>query len=230
MEKVKITLPGTANFFVEESYKFLRTNLQFCGPDIRVIAVTSCYENEGKTTVSLSLAKSFAELGKKTLLVDCDMRKSVLATQSVIGGKGQGLSEMLSGMVDNVNDIIYSTSVPNMYVLLAGQYPPNPVELLSGKLFASIIAACRNSFDYIILDTPPLGAVSDAAVIAPRCDGTLLVFGRRKLNRRIAVNVVEQLQKSGTPLLGVVRNDATSKKKERWFGAQQQSYYRGNYY
>lgn len=205
MEKLKVTLPGENNFAIQEAYKFLRTNIQFCGANIKVIMLTSCYENEGKSTVSLSLAKSFAELGKKVLLIDADMRKSVFAGRNLNIKKYQGLSELLSGMVD-IQACLNQTEVEGLFVLLAGKYPPNPVELLGGEEFGKVLSSCRKVFDYIIIDSPPLGVVSDAAVIAPKCDGTILVVGKSKINYGMAMGVVEQLRNSQTPLLGAIRN------------------------
>lgn len=205
MEKLKVTLPGEDSFAGQEAYKFLRTNLQFCGADIKVILITSCYENEGKSTISLSLAKSFAELGKKVLMIDADMRKSVVAGRNLNAKNYQGLSELLSGLAD-MNESLYPTEVDGLYVLLAGKYPPNPVELLGSDRFNLVINSCRKVFDYIIIDSPPLSVVSDAAVIAPKCDGSVLVIGRQKINYGDAIGVVEQLRNSGTPLLGAIRN------------------------
>lgn len=222
MSKLKVTVPGEGIFFVQEAYKFLRTNLQFCGPDIKVIAVTSCYENEGKSTVAISLTKSFAELGKKSLLVDADMRKSVLAGRNLMSKDFRGLSEILSGMV-TADELIHETNVENMSVLLAGNYPPNPAELLANKNFGELIAGCRERYDYVIIDTPPLGVVSDAAVIAPSCDGTVLVVGNNKINSGVALDVVESLRKSGTPLLGAIRNNCHS-------ASSKNGYYGSKYY
>jgi capsular exopolysaccharide synthesis family protein len=94
-----------------------------------------------------------------------------------------------------------------MHILFAGQYPPNPVELLSGKYFAALIAECRKVYDYIIIDTPPLGQVIDAAVIADKCDGFALVLGSAKVHYRMVQDVVEQISKSGCKMLGVIRNN-----------------------
>ena len=98
MEAINLRLPGDNDFFTEEAYKVLRTNLQFCGQDVRVIAVTSCNENDGKTTVALHIAKSFAELDKRVLLIDADMRKSVMAGRNTNAKMHSGLSEVLTGM------------------------------------------------------------------------------------------------------------------------------------
>ncbi|MBO7657838.1 MAG: CpsD/CapB family tyrosine-protein kinase [Clostridia bacterium] len=219
---MQTSLPGSNNYFVQEAYKFLRANIQFCGPDIKVIVLTSCEENEGKTTVSMSLAKSFAEIGKKVLLIDADMRKSVLAGRNLDAKDYRGLSEYLSGMCE-VGEVVMKTSVKDMYVLLAGKYPPNPSELLNGRLFDSLIKVCRENFDYVIIDTPPLGAVSDAAVVAPKCDGSILVIGDEKLSYSLATDVVDKLRATGTPILGAVRNNSKTGGKKYY---RDRKYYR----
>jgi capsular exopolysaccharide synthesis family protein len=206
MQAIDLKLPGENDFFTEEAYKVLRTNLQFCGQDVRVIAITSCYENEGKTTVALHVAKSFADLDKRVLLIDSDMRKSVMAGRNTSAQMHSGLSEVLTGMCP-ISECLYPVLNSKMHILFAGQYPPNPVELLSGKYFAALIAECRKVYDYIIIDTPPLGQVIDAAVIADKCDGFALVLGSAKVHYRMAQDVVEQISKSGCKMLGVIRNN-----------------------
>lgn len=206
MEKIMLKLPGEDDFFTQEAFKVLRTNLQFCGQDVQVISVTSCNENEGKTTVSLQLARSLAELGKRVLVIDADMRKSVMAGRNTNAQNIVGLSEVLTGMV-KLGDAIYSTQHPTLQIIFAGKYPPNPVELLSGKYFRAFLAETRKVYQYVIVDTPPLGRVIDAAVVAPNCDGTILVIGNTTVRYRQAQDVVAQLEKSGSKFLGVVRNN-----------------------
>lgn len=217
MNTIELKLEGQDNFFVQEVYKFIRTNIQFCGDDIKTIAVTSCNENEGKSTSAIYIAKAFAELGKKVLLIDADMRKSVLAGRNFKVSVGAGLSEFLSGQVKDANNLVYQTSVPNLRVILAGVYPPNPAELLNSKNFEGLIQASREAFNYVIIDTPPLGAVTDAAIIASRCDGTILVIGGKKLDRTEALDVVSQLRSSGTRMLGAIRNHVGERKDENVF-------------
>lgn len=222
MEAISLKLPGDNDFFTEEAYKVLRTNLQFCGQDVRVIAVTSCNENDGKTTVALHIAKSFAELDKRVLLIDADMRKSVMAGRNTNAKMHSGLSEVLTGMCP-ISQCLYPVARnANMHVLFAGQYPPNPVELLSGKYFSALIAECRKVYDYIIIDTPPLGQVIDAAVVAEKCDGAVMVFGNSKVHYRLAQEVVEQIQKSGCKMLGVIRNNRKQMNKKYYY----RKYYR----
>lgn len=214
MNKISIKLPGDNDYFTQEAYKVLRTNLQFCGQDIQVIAITSCNENEGKTTVALHLARSLAELGKEVLLIDVDMRKSVLAGRNSNAKDVVGLSELLTGMVA-LGEALYQTQYPTLQLIFAGKYPPNPVELLNGKYFSALIKETRKAYQYVIIDTPPLGRVIDAAVVAPNCDGTVLLVGNSTRYRQ-ARDVVEQLKKSGSKILGVVRNN-TKKKDSAYY-------------
>ncbi|MBE6685608.1 MAG: CpsD/CapB family tyrosine-protein kinase [Ruminococcaceae bacterium] len=226
MEELSLKLPGSSDFFTQEAYKVLRTNIQFCGPDIKVIAVTSCYENEGKTTVALHLAKSFAELGKKVLLIDVDMRKSVMAGRNTTAKDTLGLSEVLTGM-NTLQECLYPTQFKNLQILFSGQYPPNPVELISGKYFAELIANARKSYDYIILDTPPLGRVIDAAVASTLCDGTVLVMGGNRVRIKQAKEVVNQLRMSNCKILGVIRNNINKVKGSKY---GRYAYYGNGYY
>ena len=209
MSSVTLKLQGSNDFFTQEAYKVLRTNLQFCGKDIKVIAITSCSENEGKTTVSLQIAKSFAELGKKVLVIDADMRKSVMAGRDTTATDSYGLSEVLTGMKDK-EECICDTQYPSLKILFAGQYPPNPVELISDKYFAELVVYAREKYDYVIIDTPPLGRVIDAAVIATMCDGVVLVIGQN-VRYRYAQRTMEQLEKSGCKILGAIRNSVKRK-------------------
>ena len=210
MKTTVLKLAGGNDFFVQESFKALRTNVQFCGQDVRVVAVTSCHENEGKTVISLNLAKSFAELGKRVLVIDADMRKSVIAGRHTSAKRPAGLSEVLSGLVE-VGECVYETQIPGLHLMFSGQYPPNPVELLSSTHFTKLLQKARESYDYVIVDTPPLGLVIDAAVIAPQCDGVMLVMANHAVRFRQAQEVVSQLEKSGAKILGVVRNNVGPK-------------------
>lgn len=225
LEKIKLKLPGEDNFLVTEAYKVLRTNIQFCGQDVKVIAFTSCNENEGKTTVTLHVARSFEELGKKVLVIDADMRKSVMAGRNTNVRDAEGLSEVLTGLSD-INDCLLRTG-NSMQLLLSGKYPPNPVELLDGVYFKNLIENARKQYDYVFIDTPPLGPVIDAAVIAKNCDGVVLVLGDDKLSFRQAKNVVDQLRKTGCKILGAVRNNVNLKRKSPYYYSKRKakSYY-----
>lgn len=209
MEKITLKLPGSEDFFTKEAYKVLRTNLQFCGQTIKTIAVTSCRENEGKTTITLNIAKSFAEMGKRVLVIDADMRKSVIAGRNTNVRYPSGLSEVLIGIAE-FTSCVYQLQQENLHILFAGKYPPNPVELLESEYFKVLLAESKKYYDYIFIDTPPLGAVIDAAVVASLCDGTILVLEDQKIRRRQAQEVLAQLEKSKCNVLGVVRNQMHS--------------------
>lgn len=217
---IRLKLPGKKDYFVQEAMKVLRTNVLFSGQDVKVIALTSCGSNEGKTVLSLHMGRSLAELEKRVLIIDADMRKSVMAARNTDFSGGKGLSEVLTGQAE-LKDCIMSTEVEGLDILFAGKYPPNPSELLNGPYFGMLLAAAKEEYDYILVDTPPLGIVIDAAVIAAKCDSAILVIGSRKVRAMQAREVVSQLQKSGCRVLGVVLNNAEAKSGR---------YYRSGYY
>ncbi len=205
MNSMKLNLPGADDFSIQEAYKALRTNLQFCGQDVKIIGITAYGENEGKTIVSLQTAKSFAELNKKVLLIDADMRKSVMAARNTTAVTKCGLSEYLSGQA-SFEDCLWVTDAPTFHVMFAGQFPPNPVELLNSAHFKALLEKVRAEYDYVIIDTPPLGRVIDAAVISPICDGCAVVVGDENLKYKQLTETLEQLTKSGCRILGVIKN------------------------
>lgn len=223
MNRTEIKLSGVENFFTQEAYKVLRSNMQFCGQNVRVIAITSCYENEGKTCISLHLGKSFAELDKKVLVIDADMRKSVMLGRNSSSKDAKGLSELLSGLAE-IDECIYETQYPFLNIIFSGKYPPNPVELLSSVNFTELVACMREKYDYVIIDLPPLGAVIDAAVVAPQCDGVALVISDN-VKYSVAQEVVAQLKASKSKILGVIRNN-TNKKKNSYYRDGYKHYYR----
>ena len=139
------------------------------------------------------------------MLIDADMRKSVLVGRYKTGAVRKGLTHCLIGKA-NYLEVMCETNVPNLYVTFSGPVPPNPSELLGGEKFRSILNVLRSSFDYVIVDTPPLGSVIDAAVAAKSCDGTVLVIESNAISYRFAQKVKEQLDKTGSRILGVVLN------------------------
>ena len=214
------------NYQIEEAYKSLRANLQFCGDDKKVIAITSCTPNEGKSSVSLQLAISLAESGKNVLFIDADLRKSVLLGSTKVGQQTvKGLTHYLTGQSE-LQDVVYSTDIPKLYLIYSGPLPPNPAELLGGKNFRSFLKAVRKVYDYVIIDTPPLGNVIDSAVIAEECDGAILVIESDVISYRFAQEVKAQLEKSNCPILGVVLNKVDMQKQA--YGKYGKNY--GKYY
>ncbi|MCB6992243.1 CpsD/CapB family tyrosine-protein kinase [bacterium 210820-DFI.6.37] len=199
-----------------EAFNSLRTNLQFSGADLKTILFTSCCPNEGKSTVTFELARSIAENGKKVVLVDADLRKSVMLGRykaQAIQKRVAGLSHYLSKQA-KINDILCETSIPGMHVILTGPLSPNPTELLNGPLFQELLELLRVSYDMVIIDSPPLGSVIDAAVIAPYCDGAVLVIESNATSHRLAVNVKKQLEMADCKILGAVLNKVKIEKSK----------------
>ncbi|MBQ8208302.1 MAG: CpsD/CapB family tyrosine-protein kinase [Clostridia bacterium] len=209
MNTVNLITKTPERYEVKEAFKTLRTNVLFSGSDTKVIAITSSTQNEGKSFVSLELSKSLAESGKKVLLIDSDLRKSVLAEKHIEEQDLLGLSHYLSGQAE-CDEIVYGTQYPDFYIAFAGPYPPNPVELIGSKRFSEMLEYYRSVFDYIIIDTPPLGLVIDAAVIAAQCDGVILNVAANHVSYRTLQSIKAQLTRSGCHIIGAVLNMAES--------------------
>ena len=192
-------------YAVKEEMKMLRTNLTFCGEDKKVILLTSVMSDEGKSECSVNLCRSLAELGMTVLLVDCDLRKSVLLYKTEEGRAKWGLAHFLAGQC-GPDDMLYWSGMEGFYYIPAAAYPPNPSELLASKRMGQFLAAVRDQFDYVIVDAPPLGMVVDAAAVAPFCDGSVLLIETGRIPYRMAQNVVEKLKNTGCPILGTVLN------------------------
>ena len=214
MNKIELRpIKNQDNYFIKEAYKTLRTNLLFSGTDVKVIAVTSCIMHEGKSTVSMALAASLSELGKRVLLIDADLRKSVLASR-VEGVIQKGLSAYLSGQAKE-EDVIYKTQHENLDVIFSGQFPPNPVELLDSDVMRELLSHMRELYDYVVIDMPPLGMVVDCAVVAPVCDGTVLVLKADEARKHSTREILANLRSKNCVILGAVLNHAEAPKNFR---------------
>ena len=203
MQKVSFK-PHELPYQITEQIKYIRANIQFCGDEKKVILFTSTTASEGKSSLTLELAMSMAELGKRVLLVDADLRRSTL--KSKVANREAvrlGLSHYLSGLA-NLDESLCVTDEPVMYMLLAGPVPPNPAELLAGRRLDALLDWGRKQFDYILVDTAPLGTVSDAALLARKCDGAVVVIEAAKIPYRAVQGVVQQLRDANCPVLGVV--------------------------
>lgn len=205
MRIVNLDFNASNDYFVSEAFKTLRTNVQFCGTDVKAIAITSCLPNEGKSTISLELSRSLAEVGKKVLFIDADMRKSVIVKKYADVAGICGLSQYLSGQ-SKLEEVLFATQAEGLHVIFAGQFPANPVELLNSSAFKQLIQEQTQVYDYVIVDTPPLGVVIDCAVIANVCDSAIMVIAAEKVSNRRAAVIKNQLAKSGVHILGVVLN------------------------
>lgn len=190
---------------VEEYYNALRTNIQLSGNNLKVIAVTSVDPSEGKSTTSTNIAWAFARAGYKTLLIDADIRNSVMSGVFKSREKITGLTDYLAGTQD-LSHGLCETDVENLFVVQSGAVSPNPTALLQSANFEKMIETLRKYFDYIIVDTAPIGVVIDAAIIVQKCDASILVTEAGVAKRREVQKAKSQLEHTGKPFLGVVLN------------------------
>lgn len=205
---------------VAEAYRRLRVNLSFLGVDspIRVVLLTSAVEGEGKTTTAANLAACFSELGGRVLVVGADLRKPGLATRLSVNS-GVGLTDVLTGRM-TLEEAVQVSPVSGVHVLASGTAPPNPSELLGSKKMVQCLDQLRSSFDFVIIDTPPVMPVTDAAVLSSLCDAVILVVRARAVRRRELAESVKRLSSSRSIVVGSILN----------CGPSAQSYYRYSEY
>ncbi len=234
MKSIIIGNPGSFSYALREALRTLKTNIKFSGDDIKVIMLTSAAPNEGKSSVTFNLAKSLTESGKNVLIIDSDMRKSVLVgrlqARSEDGEEIMGLSHYLSGQ-QSIDDTTYKTDIENLYVMFAGPSVPNPTELLEKKYFSKLIKNARDCFDYVLIDTAPLGAAIDAAIVARHCDATLLVVAQGTEPKKNIMAAKSQIEAAGGKIIGVVLNKVNVGKigYGKYYGGYYSRYY-GRYY
>lgn len=189
---------------IAEAYRTLRTNIQFSSFDIKVkvVCITSTAPGDGKSTVAANLAVVTAESGKRTLLIDCDQRKArlhkVFSLSNLVG-----LSNLLANEVD-FDNAVQKTVIPNLSVITAGTKPPNPSELLSSEKMRDFVGSLREVYDFVIIDLPPLLAVTDAQLLAGYTDGYLLVVASGETDRAAAAKAKDLLEKVNAKILGAV--------------------------
>lgn len=228
MQSVNIELTASLDFRSYEAYNTLRTNIQFCGRDIKIICVTSCMPGEGKSTVALRLAASLAETEKKVLFIDADLRKSVLVKRLKMNQAVVGLSQYLSGM-NTLSEVTYTTNIAGLDIIFTGPMPPNPSDLLSNRYFKELLKNQREIYDYIIIDTPPLGLVIDSANVAESCDGAVVVIQADSNSYKFVQKIIRQLEKSNCRVLGAVLNKVEGKHQKRYYGKNYKQYYGSAY-
>ncbi len=230
-EKILFHNMKEQSYVLTESLRTLRTNIQFCGDDIHAILFTSAAPDEGKSTVVFELARSLTDARKNVLFIDADIRKSVLigrtGAHTESGAKIYGLSHYLSGQ-KKMSEVVYATEIPRLYMVFSGPNVPNPTEILDKKYFENMVRLCKEYFDYVLIDWPPIGAAIDAAVIAKDCDGAILVTAQGQVSSRVVQRVKKQLEVAGVRILGAVLNKV-SMKKSSYYGKYYTRYY-GNYY
>lgn len=204
-EPIKLIRSMKDDYNYNEAIKTLRTNLQFSGSNLKTIMLTSSMPDEGKSDISMALAVSLAQIGKKVLFLDADIRKSILVVRYQLSREVNGLSQYLSGQKE-LDEILYHTNIENLDIIFSGPYSPNPSELLEEDLFEELIEDAENTYDYVIIDTPPMANLIDGAIVARYCDGAVMVVESGAISYRLEQKVKSQIEKSGCRILGVVLN------------------------
>lgn len=215
---------------IAEAFRTLRTNIQFSSIDktVKTIVITSPGPGEGKSTISVNTAVTMAQSEKKVLLIDCDLRKPKIHTFFKLHN-GQGLTNIL---VEDVKckDIVHEIDLASgLYVLTAGPIPPNPAELLGSNKMKSFVEDMKNEYDYIILDSPPVGMLTDAAILSTIADGTILVCAVGHANVEATKGAKALLEKVNANILGVVLNKVPVK-SGGYYKYHYYSYYNYDYY
>lgn len=203
------------NFAVSEAYKLLRTNLIFSMTDdhkCNIIGITSALSGEGKSTTAINLAYTIAETEKKVLLMEADMRIPVAAGLLKLE-KAPGLSHVLAGVRQLKDALVSSVLQKTLSVLPAGEIPPNPSELLSSKRMVEVLSELSESFDYIIVDLPPITAVSDGLAISKLLSGMVVVVRQNYCDQHALSETMRQMEFLKVKVLGFVMNYAESQKK-----------------
>lgn len=202
---------------ISEAYRTLRTNVQFTSVDLETkkIMITSSGPGEGKSHTVANLAVSIAQVGQSVLVVDADMRNPSQHKFFSLENR-EGLSVALVQDQDYQN-YIRETAVPGVMVLTGGPVPPNPAELVGSKRMKRLIEEISAKFDVILIDTPPIIAVTDAAILAQEVDGVILVLASGEVNKDFAQKAKEQLDKVGAKILGAVLNKMDMKTSDYYY-------------
>ncbi len=225
MKKVSIARVPALDFGAKEALNTICTNIMFSGKRIKKVLLTSCVAGEGKSTMAARIVFNMAQRGKSAVLVDSDLRRSMMVKRFGITGEGEikGLAHYLSGQCE-MTDICYQTNFENVYVVPAGRDVSNPIALINSREYGEFINQLSEEFDLVVVDTPPVGVVIDAVEISSFVDGVIMVIEYGKRRRRELQDVVKQMRRSGTPILGCV----IDKVKVRTLS--EKKYYKSHYY
>lgn len=202
---------------ISEAYRTLRTNISFSAIDdeLKVIMITSAGPGEGKSTTVANLAATYAQSEKRTVLVELDLRKPTVHKTFKLSNR-LGISHVLTKQA-TLDEVIQDTAVPNLSAITAGMIPPNPSELVGSKSLGTILEQLKEQFEQIIIDTPPVLALTDAQLIATHCDGVVLVAESGKVKRSALRDAKERLQVVKAKIIGVVLNNVKRKEKDNYY-------------
>lgn len=207
MKKVTINRLEALNAANSEALNTVCSNLVFAAGNLKKIMITGVSESEGKSYVAMRMLETMSSWGKRVVLVDCDLRRSTLLESFDIktSGEAVGLAHYLSGS-HGIDDVLYETNLPGAYIVPQGQKVANPVAMLRSESFTKLLNDLAERFDIVLVDTPPVGLVVDAAEVAASCDGTVFVCEYARTSRKDLALAKKQIMTSGCPVLGCVIN------------------------
>lgn len=216
-----------------EALNTICSNLSFAGKNLKKIVFTSCSASDGKSFLTMQIAVNLAKRGKRVVLIDADLRRSVLLSRHHInlGPNPQGIVHYLAGHCA-LEDAIYETDIPNAYLIPVGRNTSNPLPLLNSPDFQRLLEYCTENFDLVLIDAAPIGLVIDAAEIARYCDGAVFVARYRKTRARELTMAKQQMEQANCPIIGCIINavamDTLSAKKN--YSSSYYSHYNSDYY
>ena len=233
MKKVTIRQSMALDYAGEEALNTICTNLAFSGRNLRKIVFTSNLQSEGKSWMAMHVLANLAQRGRKVVLVDCDMRRSFLMQRYKMEADGEvfGLAHYLTGQCE-LEDATYETNLNGACLIPAGRDVTNPVSLVDTPFFKQMLDTLSEQYDMVLVDTPPIGMVIDAAEIAACCDGTVLVLDYNKTRIREIRECKRQMEQSGTPVLGCIINKVSfaTLSAKKYYNKSYYSHYRSGYY
>lgn len=213
MNQINMTFP-VLPYAIEEALNRLRVNVKFCGKNTKKILMISSLPNEGKSFAAVHLWKMLSEAGFPSVLVDVDLRNSVLKSRYHYSYEGElkGLDYYLSGLAE-YSDVVYQTNVPNGYIVPCSNLLENPSALLEDPRLEELLDTLAENYRYVIIDSPPLDSVSDGALVASLCDGAILVVRSGETSRNLVKQSLHQLEMVGCKVLGMVLSQVEMKNR-----------------
>ena len=209
MKKLMLTKFEPLDYAANEAVNTLCANLTFSGAGIKKIMITSSQAAEGKTLTAMNMMRTFAALGKTVVYVSGDLRRSPIVQAHGIRFEGEdtvGITHYLAGMA-SAAEVVYQTNIPGAYLVPIGRDVSNSLSLLSTPRLPALLDYLANAFDIVLVDSPPIGVIIDAAEIAKSCDGTVLVVNYNSVRRRELGEARRQIERAGCPVLGAVLNE-----------------------
>lgn len=206
MQEITLIANENAKSPVSEAYRTIRTNIQFSqisGKQLKSILITSPIPNEGKSTTISNLGVVMAQTGKNVVVVDCDFRNPT--QHKIFNITNKGISNCIA-TGEAVDNVIQATTIPNLWVIPSGPVAPNPSELLGSEKMTELLADLTARFDYVLVDTPPVMPVTDAAVMASKVDGVIMLLESGSVAPNVAKEAKTRLEQAGAHILGAVLN------------------------